>query len=349
MSSAEESPRASAGAALPSRGGASSSADAWSGREWIALAALIGVLLVSLVWFVHPWYDATNDGSMYIACARSILSGEGYAFLGEPFRIRPPGLSYLIAPVIAVVGTDFQALNLTISLFGVLGVVLLFVFQRERLGWPLALCVALLVWLNPGYQRSCNQVMSEMPGVALLLAALCIERWAVRAPGLKSRLLRELLLGIAIAAAAYVRTVNVLLAPAIVAARVLRRPSADEAGAGAARLGLRLVPAAAVAVLLMLPWSLRNAAAEPPPPADQTYLYSYSTGMWHADAGDPRSPRLSFQDVLERVPTQSLKTVEVLGSRMKAVLPLRNGQLAYGSEWTIERDSGPLVWIVAIV
>lgn len=321
---------------------------AWSGSALIALGALVAGVLASLVALVHPWYDATNDASMYIACARSILAGEGYTFLGEAFRIRPPGLSVLIAPVIAVVGTDFQALNLYVSLFGALGVVLLYVYQRSRLGWVPALAVAAALWLNPGYQRSCNQVMSEMPGVALMLLALCIERWAARAPKPRARLLREVLLGASIAAAAYVRTVNVLLAPAIVLARLVRRPEADEAGSGSVRLALRTVPAAAVAVLLLVPWSVRNGNVEPPPPADQTYLYSYVTGLVHADAGDPRSPRLSVGEVLARVPGQAGKTVEVLGSRMKAVLPLRNGQLAHGGEWTIERDRGPLVWATAL-
>jgi len=319
-------------------GAAPGSGAPWSALQLAVLGGLVLLVLVSLVWLVHPWYDATNDGSMYIACARSILAGDGYAFLGEAFRIRPPGLSYLIAPVIAVARMDFHALNLTVSLFGALGVVLLFVFQRPRLGWLPALAVAVTIWLNPGYQRSCNQVMSEMPGVALLVLSLLVERWATRAATPRSRLARELLLGVCVAAAAYVRTVNVLLVPAIVLSRLVRGPGSGEAGTGLARMALRLVPAGAVAVLLLVPWSVRNGLAEPPPPADQTYLYSYGTGMWHVDAGDPRSPRLSLGDVLGRIPAQAGKTAEVLGSRMQAVLPLRNGQLAHGAEWTIERD-----------
>jgi hypothetical protein len=344
MSPASSAPDLARGAAPDAEEGA------WSPLHVAALGFLILLLLGSLVWLVHPWYDATNDGSMYIGCARSILAGKGYAFLGEPFRIRPPGLSYLIAPVIAVVGTDFYALNLTVSLFGACGIVLLFVFQRGRLGWLPALAVAVAIWLNPGYQRSCNQVMSEMPGVALLLLSLCVERWATRARTPRSRLVREILLGVCIAAAAYVRTVNVLLAPAIFASRLVHRPKRGEAGGGLAATFLNLIPAGAVAVLLLVPWSVRNGQAEPPPPADQTYLYSYGTGMWHTDPGDPRSPRLSIGEVLERIPAQAGKTAEVLGSRMQAVLPLRNGQLTHGVEWTIERDkSWPVIGVALML
>ena len=89
--------------------------------EWLALLALTVGLLASLAWFVHPWYDPTNDGAMYILAGRSLAAGEGYSMLGEPFRIRPPGFAVMIAPILALRGTDFFALNLLVSLFGVGG------------------------------------------------------------------------------------------------------------------------------------------------------------------------------------------------------------------------------------
>src|SRR5215831_18804377 len=80
-----------------------SSADAprrWDRPATLALVALLFVALSSLFWLVPPWYEAgdeTNDASIYIACAKSMLAGEGYAYLGEPFTVRPPGFSALIA------------------------------------------------------------------------------------------------------------------------------------------------------------------------------------------------------------------------------------------------------------
>ena len=62
----------------------------------LPLAALVAVLLVSLVWFVHPYYEPVNDGSLYILTARSILEGEGYTYHGVPFIIRPPGFAVLL-------------------------------------------------------------------------------------------------------------------------------------------------------------------------------------------------------------------------------------------------------------
>jgi hypothetical protein len=70
--------------------GSSARAHAWGAA---GLAERRARLRRQLLWTVHPWYDATNDGSMYIATARALLAGEGYSYLGSPFLIRPPGFS----------------------------------------------------------------------------------------------------------------------------------------------------------------------------------------------------------------------------------------------------------------
>src|SRR5262245_48298415 len=255
------------------------------GREgWARHAAWVLVALVlalSLPGSVHSWYDPTNDGSMYIATARSLVAGEGYSYLGEPFRIRPPGFPCLIAPVIALRGTDFHALNLTVALWGALGVLAFHFLLRERLGLVLSVLAPLVLWFNPGYQRLCNQVMSDVPGWTLLVGCLWL---AARSATRKSARL-ALVLGAAIGLASYVRSGNLLLVPALLAAELLRSWGARaEPGAwvARARLGGALVLGAA---LVLLPWSIRNRAVAPPPPADQTLLYDYSTAMWHTDMG----------------------------------------------------------------
>ena len=106
--------------------------------RWLAAAALAA----SLAYTVHPWFQSQADASLYVATARAIAAGEGYSYLGEPFVLRPPGLSLLMAPVIAARGVDFYALNLWVSSFGAAGVVLLALFSRPRLGTPLALATA---------------------------------------------------------------------------------------------------------------------------------------------------------------------------------------------------------------
>jgi len=286
------------------------------GREaWARHAAWVLVVLVlalSLPASVHSWYDPTNDGSMYIATARSLATGQGYSYLGEPFRIRPPGFSCLIAPVIALRGTDFHALNLLVACWGALGVLAFHFLLRARLGLVLSVLVPLVLWFNPGYQRLCNQVMSDVPGWTLLVACLGMAARFGSSAGAG----RAFLLGAAIGLASYVRSGNLLLVPALLAAELLRAcgPRADRAtwSARARRSGALALGA----TLVLLPWSLRNRAVAPPPPADQTLLYDYSTAMWHADMGDPASPRLPLGALLARFDEQFGKSVRTLGTRL---------------------------------
>jgi hypothetical protein len=297
---------------------ASSTPPARSRSTKIAFAALFAVGAVSLLFLVHPWYEAgvgTNDGSMYILSAKALLAGDGYSYLGRPFTVRPPGMSLLIAPLIAWFGLDFYAFNLLVGAFGVASVLFLFALVRPRLGTAVAFCIALLVWFNASFQHMCNQVMSDVPGVAAILGSLLIDRWARRAPSIR----RDLVLAASIGLATYLRTITILLLPAILIARWFaeRRTGHATRGPSAAWIARRVLPLAVGAVLVALPWALRNAAHPPETPVDQNYIYSYGTGMWHADVGDPASPRLPLSVVLERVPKRALQILSLLGTRMR--------------------------------
>ena len=150
--------------------------------ERAIFAVFVACLFASLFFFVHPWYDLTVDGSIYIVTARSLATGEGYRYLGEPFQVRPPGFPLLIVPFLGGLKQGFFALNFFIACFGAAGVLLLFWHAQPRLGFGLALLTAAAVWLNPNYQRLSTQVMSDIPGTTLLLLCLLLERWASARP-----------------------------------------------------------------------------------------------------------------------------------------------------------------------
>jgi 4-amino-4-deoxy-L-arabinose transferase-like glycosyltransferase len=281
--------------------------------EKIAAAALVCGVLVCLFVFVHPWYDGKNDAALYIATARSIANGEGYSYLGRPFHLRPPGFAVLLAPVVGTLGANFYALNLYVSLFGAAGIVLLFFFQRSRLGWLLALLVAICLWLNPVFQGYCNQVMSDVPGTTLLLACLLLERRASRSPSAGN----EVLLGVGIALATLVRSINVFLLPAILVARLLEQWLGEgKDAAWPSFVKRRVVVFLVSAVVLLLPWTVRNHLVAPPPPADQTLVYDYPTAMWHEDVGDPGSPRVGVSTLVTRSGRHLLEIAGALVTRM---------------------------------
>jgi len=300
----------------------------WSTPERAACCLAVALLVVSLPFFVHPWYDRTNDGSLYIITGRAIAAGEGYTYLGAPFLVRPPGFATLVALFGGgKTGTDFAGLNWFVSLCGGLGVALLHLQLRRHLGWLPALGTSAAVWLNPGYQRLCNQVMSDVPGLALFLACLLLERWASRAPSWR----RELLLGFSIGLSCYVRSIAILLVPAIVAARLLAHAlGRGERPGWPTFLARRVALVVAVAWITLLPWNVTQVRRAPPPPVDQTLNYSLSTAMWHRDSGDPSSPRYSAGEILRRIPERLSLAARVAGSRMQEEAG-SSGQLVAGS------------------
>jgi 4-amino-4-deoxy-L-arabinose transferase-like glycosyltransferase len=269
------------------------------GLVWLLLVGL----LVSLPWFTHPFYDPVKDGSLYVLTARSLLEGEGYSLFGVPFIVRPPGMSVLIAPVLAAFGTSFLALNVLVSLFGVAAIVGLFVLARERVGGAAALAVCVLLWVSPAWQRLCNQVLSDVPATALLLGSLGLERWARARPAAG----RYAALGLVVGLAGYVRTLNLLVVPAVLCARVL-------GGAGRKPSYKALLPLLLVPLALQVPWSLRNAAADVPVPPEEVHLYSYGTALLHERPWDPASPRLAAGELAARVPGRVGQWVPALGA-----------------------------------
>ena len=280
----------------------------------LAFALLVIGLGVSLFFSVHAWYDPTNDGSMYLLTARSLADGDGYTYLGQAFQIRPPGFSALIAPLVRLRGFDFGALNLFVSVWGAAGIVFLYLLLRRRLGVGLAWLVAATVWLNPSYQRLCNQPMSDVPGTTLLFLCLWMVAWLERRPTAG----RNLLFGVAVGLAALVRSINLFVLPAVIVARLASpgfwRARADHAGRQPRWGALALLILGTVAV--QLPWNIRNRVRAAAPPADQTLLYSYSSGMWNTDMGDPDSPRVSLAEVLGRFPDRIERMANVVGNRL---------------------------------
>lgn len=252
----------------------------------LLLVLLLGAL-ASLPFTVQRFWDARPDAARYLLAARALADGQGYTVMGEPFRLRPPGFSALLAPLVAWRGFDFALLNLFTSLTGVAAVVLLYVLLRPRTGAWVALGVAVVAWLNPQLQALCNQVMSDVPALALALLALVLARRAEDRPPSPAR---EVLLVLTLTVGAYVRTANVLLVPAVVLDRVCRNGFTD------ARRTL-VLPVAAF-TLLWLPWLLTPSYTSQ---YDSPDLHSYSTAFLRADPNDPDAPALGAGKWEERV------------------------------------------------
>lgn len=193
----------------------------WTRGTTVALAVVLLGALATLLWRVDPYFHVRVDAAIYLLTAKSLLGGDGYTYLGDTFALRPPGFPLLLAPILAVFGTNFTALNLWVSLFAVAAIGLLFIHGTRRVGPLVAAAAAALVWLNPTFTKTSFEILSDVPSVTLLMLSVVVETWAMRRPSTR----RDVVVGVCIAGAAYVRTTNVLLALAFVLARALHLPA----------------------------------------------------------------------------------------------------------------------------
>jgi hypothetical protein len=283
-------------------------------KEKIAAVLFVVILTASACYRAHPWYEHRSDATSYIASARAILDGEGYSYLGIPLVLRPPGFSLMLTPILATLGTDFYALNLFVCLFGVAAVLLLYLYLRPRVGWVAAMLTGLTIWLLPGYRRLCTQILSDIPGLALLLGCLLVDRWVRVAPSWR----RELMLGISIGLSAYVRTTLLLLVPAVWFSRLALR-GREAPGESWRTLSVRLAAVAITAVIVQLPWQVRNQVNRPPPPIDQAGYYDYATAMFRTESYDPSSPFVGMGRILDRVPLRGLQIIASVGSGLETM------------------------------
>jgi|ETNmetMinimDraft_26_1059896.scaffolds.fasta_scaffold27883_2 hypothetical protein len=283
-------------------------------RARVAGIAIVFAALASLPWLVLDTVDPvlrTGDGAIYQLAAAAILDGEGYSYLGEPFVIRPPGFSLFLIPVVSLAKHSQWLINGYVSLMGLAGIVLIYGFYRKQLGWMAAAGLAIVCWLNPGFRELSNAVMSDVPGLGLLFGCFLLERWADAKPSGK----RDLILAVVIGSSAYVRSALLLLAPAIVLARLFRYyAKRREAGTGR-RAGLLLI--LLVPVLILAPWMWRDANADRQVPVEHTLFHSYPVAMFQADGADPSSPPISSAKFAKRVKKRIRDISKTLNGRLQ--------------------------------
>lgn len=166
-----------------------------------------------------------EDYAHYLLHAQAIVEGRSYTdigFISTPLNpyigpvAMPPGLPMILAPLVAIGGTD-SALIAAVALLSTLAFLTLvgrYFTQRE--GWPLAMTVALASGLQPDILHFATQALSDLPFCAFVWGVLVLcereETWSWR------RLTALTILG---SVAISIRLAGVALIPAITAYGVL--------------------------------------------------------------------------------------------------------------------------------
>lgn len=284
---------------------------------------LLGLLATWLLLALTAWHETSwrhsVDSAIYLLTAKSLSLGEGFQYLGRPFFVRPPGLSWLLAPM---VDTPFAAgqvgdLNLFVQASYALAMLGVLLVLRRLHGALWGTAITLLAAVNPLVVDGFNEVLSEFPSMALLffgLALLMPGRDGARAP-LGRAVPGALLIG----ASLWFRSVGLLALPAIGLAELLRRgdPLPRRLGRGALLCGLVLA--------CIAPWMLESGrrAEAAPRPSTQLLMFDYGTAMFRVNPSDPSSAQLGLDDWVARV---SANASDISGSVARVALGSASGR-----------------------
>lgn len=173
----------------------------------------------------HIWGDSAH----YIGHARNLVEGESYGDTGYLFdpaapeigpQNYPPATAFMLAPVIAACGADFEALKLLMS--ACLAVAIAFLalgFQRScgRLGAGLLMAA---LALNPLIWGQKDQVSSDAPFLLWCYAALLTADSLLEAKSPRWR--QAFLCGLLMAIAFATRGVGIVLFPAVLVTALMR-------------------------------------------------------------------------------------------------------------------------------
>ncbi len=246
----------------------------------IALLAAVGLLavLAATAW-VEPEWRHTVDSAIYLLTGKSLALGEGYTYLGRPFFVRPPALSWCLAQTWDG-DWDFALYNQLIQISVAASLVTLLLAMRRLHGWLLAALVTVLFAVNPLAVEAQNEVLAEYPYLALFFLGAWLA--SDRKDGRQAPLPLALLGALALAAATAFRTVGVLFLPGLVLVDLLKRDRRRWQGA--------LV--AAIVAASLVPWVAytREAARSAEKPSTQLLMFDYTTALFRTNPSDPDSP-----------------------------------------------------------
>lgn len=135
--------------------------------------------------YSHFW-----DEAVFLQDAKVILDGrDNY----DEFFERPPLLSIMYALAFSV-WNDVYVANFLQGLFSALAVLFAFLYTRKTFGLVPGVCAAFVLAFGPYFVGISHQLMTDMPAVTLMLAAM----WLFDLPGVRSALLAGVVWALAV-------------------------------------------------------------------------------------------------------------------------------------------------------
>jgi hypothetical protein len=248
-------------------------------EQWILALLLTAALCIRLAYvFLAGPAPVSSDASGYDAAARRLVETGTYAFpvgrelwsgdrvredsLGAYYRLPPnawsmPGYPSWVASLYRLFGTGpdrFVPVLVVQVALSVVRLALCFWIARSLLGNRAALLAVTLNVLYPPNTWTIGYLLTETLFTVLLMTQIALMIHAYRSRGW----LAWTMLGVATAAAGYVRPVGLPVPAALVAMEIVRWLRGARPRASLAPLAARGAACALVIAALMAPWALRN-------------------------------------------------------------------------------------------
>ena len=243
---------------------------------------------------VVPHWQPTWDSATYITLAKSLVSGDGYTYMGYDHTKYPPGFPLMLAPIVGVFGNSFLVMRCLVASCAVASIGVRYVLQRRAAGPWIAASAAAMTAASYALLFEATRILSDVPYMLVsLVALLAIER--LRAEGSR----RLLVVATCLCVAAYlVRIVGFALALAAALSLLCdapRRPLRRSARDAGILLGC--------AGLVVAAWMGRNALARHQLPPTLREALSYERELVTSNASDPHSPAVGVQALRARLAT----------------------------------------------
>jgi 4-amino-4-deoxy-L-arabinose transferase-like glycosyltransferase len=312
---------------------------AWRSADvrWAAgLAGLALLLRVAFVLAVERDGFPLNDTLFYNNVAAALAEGRGFtAFDGVPTAQWPPAFPFLLSIVYRITGPEALAGELANAVLGALCVAALYALAHRVFGRREAIVAAAALALLPGQILWTDVLLAEtlytlvLTLFFLLVAYLPPRPWTVVA------------LGLAIGLATLTRGEGLLLIPAVLAIWWPELPRR--------RLLLNGAALAMVAVLTVLPWTIRNTVAMD---AFVPLSTNSSTTLWSGhNPGATGSQNYAPPELLAGIPSEgkereieegrllrreALEYMVGHPARELELIPLKLVNLMRGDSWALE-------------
>ncbi len=205
-------------------------------RRWLRTPAVSVAALIAGTFLFHlatirdgMWYG--SDAALYLVHARNIVEGLPYAstgYLVNPTHFHspptyPPLFPLMLAPIYAVAGLNLHAMKMLVVAMTALATGALYLLARRTLPIGLSLTAAWLFAFSPTVGWLKDDLVSDIPFLAIILLCLWLAEKAQDTPGrTDAGWTRGAMVGLLCSAAVATRSVGIVLVPALLISDFLR-------------------------------------------------------------------------------------------------------------------------------